>query len=98
MTANLSAERFEAVLGTSFRTRSGDVELPELRLETVDRLDAAAGAPRRDPFALVFTGPPPSLEQRTYTLFHDELGEANIFLVPIGLDPDGSVRYEAVFN
>jgi hypothetical protein len=78
--------------------RSGDVALADLRLETVDRFDAPPGAPRQDPFTLVFIGPPPVLEQQTYTLSNDELGEVDIFLVPIGLDPDGSVRYEAVFN
>jgi hypothetical protein len=98
MTTNFSAEEFEAVRGTSFRTRADDVGLPDLRLESVDRFDAPAGAPRRDPFALVFVGPQPALEQRIYTLSHTELGEVDIFLVPIGLDADGSVRYEAVFN
>lgn len=98
MTAKLSAERFEALRGTSFGTRAGGVALPDLRLEIVDRFDAPAGAPRRDPFVLVFAGPAPALEQRIYTLSHAELGEVDIFLVPIGLDPDGRVRYEAVFN
>lgn len=98
MTSILSAERFEALRGTTFGTRAGDVSLPDLRLQTVGRFDAPAGAPRSDPFTLVFVGPPPAIEQRIYTLSHAELGEVDIFLVPIGLDSDGSVRYEAVFN
>ncbi len=49
-------------------------------------------------FSLVFTGPSePVLVQRTYRLVHDELGDLDIFIVPIGRDDTG-VRYEAVFN
>ena len=52
----------------------------------------------RKPFSLVFLGPrEPVLPQRIYPLSHDELGELEIFLVPIAQDADGT-RYEAVFN
>jgi hypothetical protein len=62
-----------------------DVELVEV---------SGAGA---RPFSLVFRGPgEPVLPQRIYRLEHPALGTLDLFLVPIGRQPDG-VRYEAVF-
>jgi hypothetical protein len=52
----------------------------------------------RAPFSLVFLGPQePVLPQRTYPCSHDELGEFELFLVPIASDGSGT-RYEAVFT
>jgi hypothetical protein len=62
-----------------------DVELIEV---------SGAGA---RPFSLVFRGPgEPVLPQRIYRLEHPALGALDLFLVPIGRQPDG-LRYEAVF-
>jgi hypothetical protein len=48
-------------------------------------------------FSLFFRGrTAPLLPQATYSLSHPELGELDLFLVPIGADDDG-VRYEAAF-
>ncbi|NQT89285.1 hypothetical protein HQ560_21130 [bacterium] len=64
---------------------------------------AAVGAPpadgsMRQAFSLVFTGPPGCvLPQQTYQLIHQEMGELDIFLVPIGSDEEGT-QYEAIFN
>ena len=78
--------------------RSGQA-LPELQLIDVKELPAQPGAPRAKPFSLVFGGPrQPFLEQRTYRLSHADLGELDIFLVPIGYSAQGGFLYEAVFN
>ena len=54
--------------------------------------------PQRQAFSLVFTGPPtPVLPQRIYRLEHPEMGSLDIFLVPIGIGPEGT-RYQAIFN
>ena len=54
-------------------------------------------AGRRAPFSLVFRGPRDRvLPQRIYRLAHAEMGEFELFLVPIGPDGEG-MRYEAVF-
>jgi hypothetical protein len=100
----LNAATFQPYIGTGFRVavpemaEVADQEAPSIRLDDVIRLPAQAGAPRADPFTLEFTGGPPVLEQRTHTLRHPILGTVELFLVPVGLDPDGRVRYEAVFN
>ena len=85
---------FTPLVGTAFRARAfrGDdpVEVA-LILESVE----IHGDPR--PFSLCFLGPGAApLEQSMYPLAHESLGEADIFLVPIGADAEGR-RYEAVF-
>ena len=51
-----------------------------------------------EPFALTFRGPAsPVLQQQIYSLTHPELGDSEIFLVPIGPDKQGML-YEAIFN
>jgi len=100
----LDAATFEPHSGTEFRVTRSEVAgvpdqgVPSIRLVDVIRHPAQAGAPRADPFTLEFTGPPPALEQRIHALDHPILGAVELFLVPVGIDPDGRVRYEAVFN
>jgi hypothetical protein len=54
------------------------------------------GQERRQ-FSLVFRGPATQvLPQRTYGITHEELGELELFLVPLGPDAEG-MRYEAAF-
>lgn len=53
----------------------------------------------RQPFSLIFRGPKaPPLAQQIYRLEHPAMGALEIFLVPIGPDEGGTLRYEAVFN
>ena len=48
-------------------------------------------------FSLVFRGPATQpLPQQTYRLRHAELGELDLFLVPLGPDAEGML-YEAAF-
>jgi hypothetical protein len=69
----------------------------EIVLVQAKALAHGDGRPRT-PFSLVFRGPlQPVMPQRTYRIEHADLGELDIFLVPIGRDPQG-VRYEAVFT
>ena len=52
----------------------------------------------RTPFSLIFRSPPGApMPQRIYRLQHEELGDIELFLVPIGPDADG-MCYEAVFS
>jgi hypothetical protein len=53
---------------------------------------------QREAFSLTFVGPTePVLAQRIYRLRNPELGAIEIFLVPIGVDANGT-HYEAAFN
>lgn len=90
---------FEPYLATDFRLDPGSGPTIEVRLTDVRRLGLQPGAPRIEPFVLVFSGPAtPVLPQATYALEHDEVGPMELFLVPTGQDADGHVWYEAVFN
>ena len=99
MGIDLSVGTFSAHVNSAFKV----VEAPEpelhLELTEVRALGHQPRAPRPDPFALTFTGPPDrALRQQTYRLAHPVLGELEIFLVPIGPDAEGRLTYEAVFN
>ena|SRR6266581_3062001 len=93
-------ETFAPLLETTFRVRNGPGNVQtDLRLVELRPLGRQPHAPRVEPFALEFAGPAePALEQRIHRLEHETLGVIEIFLVPIGLDPAGGLRYEAVFN
>ena len=67
---------------------------PGFEVELVEVTEISREPGGRAPFSLVFKGgPKPPLEQRIYRVEHDELGELDIFLVPIAVD-----QYEAVFT
>ena len=53
---------------------------------------------RLEQFSLIFTGiATPWLEQRIYKLIHPQMGECELFLVPLGPDAAG-MRYQAAFS
>lgn len=78
------------------------VELEEGHTVELELIEAADVGSRRksgrQPFSVLFKGPPePLLPQRTYRLRNDELGELELFLVPVGADAE-AVDYEAIFT
>jgi hypothetical protein len=53
---------------------------------------------KRVPFSLIFRVPAPGrFEQKIYRLEHPIIGTFDLFLVPIGREPDG-YRCEAIFT
>lgn len=48
-------------------------------------------------FSIFFDGPGVCLPQRLYNLKHEQMGDLDVFLVPVSGDQRG-YRYEAVFN
>lgn len=95
MIAELTKQHFDSLVGEIFH-----VERPEgaigLRLVTAKAL----GAAMRDggAFSLDFMGPAaPRLDQATYRMRHEGLGEIDIFIVPVGKGPEG-IGYEAIFT
>ncbi len=97
MLESLTKESWSEHLWTSFElTGEGSATLPLVLVEITALGSGAAG--RRDPYSLVFRGPPaPILPQRIYRIRHGRMGELEIFLVPIGPDGEG-MRYEAIFT
>ena len=89
-------------VGSDFVARTpGGFEVP-LRLEAVEDLPQAAVAGlegSEQSFTARFESTSGALlEQGTYTLNHDWLGQLSIFLVPVGRPIAKSQTYEAVFN
>jgi hypothetical protein len=86
---------FAEHLNTKFRIPlrpSGAVEL-----ELIEVLGTLS-TPRQEQFSLFFRGPQnPFLPQSIYHMEHEKMEAIDIFIVPVGREPDG-FRYEAVFN
>ncbi|AKU91978.1 DUF6916 family protein [Vulgatibacter incomptus] len=102
MLEGLTAAQFSSRIGESFVLRLDGGEPPELELVLSEvaegPVDPRPPEARRAPFSLLFRGPAsPALPQRIYKLRHRELGELEIFLVPIRRDAQGLV-YEAIFG
>lgn len=97
MLDTLTHETFSSHLGTTFEVRlDGRTLALELVEVTPYRGDGAAGS--RQPFSVFFRGPAEVyLPQQIVPLHHERLGQLDIFLVPVGRQPDG-YRYEAVFT
>ncbi|WP_448188432.1 DUF6916 family protein [Azospirillum sp. sgz301742] len=96
----LTLDSFTPHVGTPFALNH-----PEFQ-ETFTLVEAKAGIPhdhpmkKRDPFSLLFHGSSTDRQfnQQIMPLKHEAMGELAIFLVPLGRNEDGSIRYQAVFN
>ena len=90
---------FKRHLNTKFNVRVDGDRTLALELEEVQPFPAlthARGDMER--FSLYFRGPSDVLlPQRIYRFEHEEMGELDIFLVPVERDAKG-FRYEAVFS
>ena len=99
MPATLTANEFSKHVNTNFRATldvetQADLELVDLKTYT-SKHEEQDGMER---FSVYFTGPAdPHLPQKLYAIQHDEMGEFEMFLVPLSRNENGS-RYEAVFN
>jgi hypothetical protein len=97
--AAATAETFRPHIGTDFHIANPSADGGVIRLTDVQVTGVQPHAPRTEPFSLVFLGPgDPRLDQGMYELRHDALGPLELFLVPIGYEAGGGLRYEAVFN
>ena len=90
---------FASQLNTIFRVSLGTSTPVELKLVTVKGHESEEyERPDMERFSLLFSGPSNFfLSQQTYRMKHEEMGELDIFLVPIGRESD-TFLYEAVFN
>jgi hypothetical protein len=101
MLGNFTIETFSEHLGSTFRIRPDDSEAMDVELISATGLgESTSEEPpdRRQPFSIVFRGPGDVLlPQRIYKMEHEEIGNFELFLVPIGPDEKG-LRYEAIFT
>ncbi len=100
MLQDLTSDSFEAHLGTPFRIHYGGEAPLEVVLQQVKRHEEHPG-PRSQPFSIFFFQEAPRLilPQSIYQLEHEAMGTIEVFLVPVGPDPQRrGMVYEAVFN
>ena len=102
MLKKLELTDFLPYLNQPFRLQLGEDEPLLLELIEAGQLSSHSlpndDPTRRRPFALVFRGPAGvHLAQQLVHLSHDQLGQLELFLVPIQPDEHGP-RYEAIFN
>ncbi len=96
MQDTLTHARFQALLDQQVQLCLGEVELSAKVLE-VNALNRHGDA-ERDPFSVVFvTDSEENHGQQLYTMKCAELGEMELFLVPLGPKGDG-MSYEAVIT
>ena len=99
MLDRLTVEDFAALIGDAFGAPDGVT----LELVAAEGLGPARSGPDgralRAPYRLEWAGPPePQLPSATVPLEHPSLGRLELFLGPVAREPDGSLRYEAVFG
>lgn len=93
----LTLARFAALVGQDFVVREASGSAHAASLAEAKALGGPFSG-ERQPFALLFQGPPqPPLQQGTYRVEHPAFEDLAIFLVPVGRSPS-AVHYEAVFN
>ena len=102
MPANLTEDEFSKHVNTKFRLNLNTTDNePPVELELAEVKGYAKKAEEHsgmERFSVFFDGPGDlQLPQAVYSLTHDQMGEFEIFLVPIARDERG-FRYEAVFN
>lgn len=97
MAAMLTEEEFSQHVNTKFRVKSDLPQPIELELEEVKSYDGKPDV-EMERFSIYFQGGPDFfIQQGSYTLIHEVMGEFLIFLVP-NAQNDRGFRYEAVFN
>ena len=100
----LVIETFAGRVGETFEAATGDGETIEFVLSACQETPYTLPAEweedvKRTPFTLLFHHADATryAPQQVVTLRHAELGELELFLVPLGPD-EGGMRYEAVIS
>ena len=92
MEAALTHEEFSRHVNTRFQVQDTDVKLELIEISELKQY------PEQEEFAIVFRGPLNAfLGQGIRSLSHEQMGQLELFLVPIRQDQHG-YYYEAVFN
>ena len=98
MAANLTESEFSKHLNTIFNLSVDGREIDLKLIEVKSYLPEENEQGGMERFSVFFDGPGDiRLPQMTYHLRHPDMGEFDLFLVPISGDEKG-FRYEAVFN
>ena len=95
MEASLTHEEFSKNANTKFQVQADENTHVDLELIGISELEVH---PHQEEFAVQFRGPLDTyLGQGVRNFAHDQMGQFELFIVPIRQDEQG-VYYEAVFN
>ena len=100
MLNKLTHADFAACLNQTFHIHLES--MPPLKAELIDV--AHMGSEPQDEgarwaFSIVLRGPQePLLPQQIYPVEHEQMGTLDLFLMPLGPDKEGNIKYEAVFT
>jgi hypothetical protein len=95
MIDQLTAERFEKLDGETFTVTAAD---PAIELRLIEIVRKGKGERMGGSFSLLWQSNSDAiLPQGSYVLNHAELGELELFIVPVGQASEG-VHYEAIFT
>jgi hypothetical protein len=95
MEASLTHEEFSKHLNSKFKVDLDETTSVEVELVEISELKLY---PRQEEFAIVFRGPLDAfLGQGAGNFKHEQMGEFELFIVPIRQDAEG-YYYEAIFN
>ena len=98
MPAELTEKEFSQHVNTKFQLKLDDQAIELELVEVKGYRPQANEQGGMERFSVFFDGPGNvRLSQRLYSLEHEQMGEFEIFLVPISGNEQG-FRYEAVFN
>ena len=99
VTEGLTHDDFAERVGETFSLAAPDGATLELTLAEANLSPEENAVPGgRAPFELILDGPEsPYAPQGTWRVAHDDLGEFEVFLVPLGPE-GGAMRYQAVFS
>lgn len=93
----LTHDRFQALLDQPVQLCLGDDLALDAKIAEVSARQRHGDA-ERDPFSVIFiTDSEENHGQQIYTMKHSELGELDLFLVPLGPKGDG-MSYEAIIT
>lgn len=95
MNSQISYDSYKETMGQSYLLKGHELSLCLTEVSTQRISDPW------ESFSLLFQATEEfSLEQGTYTLQHDSLGELEIFLVPVGTSAENPslMEFESVFN
>src|SRR5215213_561167 len=95
MGASLTHEAFSQQANTKFQVQVDENTPVELELTEVSELKLY---PHQEEFSIIFRGPLTTfLGQGVHIFSHDQIGQFELFIVPIRQDEQG-FYYEAIFN
>jgi hypothetical protein len=106
MLDKLTIDDFKDRIGETFKVTPEEGEPFVLELRRADpspyaeqETDEGRDAREREPFSLEFNAGQTEefAPQQTFSVAHEDLGQFDLFMVPLGPDAEGH-RYEAVFG